>query len=204
VSITTLGLCTAAAFFHHVIQRKPAEFTTFVKELYGLGMSFLGNMKISPSSDLHATDYGAIATRFPNMPPQTDWMLMCAIRDSKNWFFDFEGSPDELFAEETISTTAKELSKWYMETGFWLSILYKTNLDANKIKAINKTGNNQIALWIRVSLLPGNNHTTGHMITVKTPIVINEANNKVSFDYWIWPAYLEVEYHLYIPQEQLV
>jgi len=66
-------------------------------------MSFLGDMKISPGSDLRAADYGAIATRFPNIPPQTDWMLMCSVRDSENWFFDFEGSPDELFAEGLIS-----------------------------------------------------------------------------------------------------
>jgi hypothetical protein len=67
-----------------------------------------------------------------------------------------------------------------------LDVKYTTDLDTGKIKAINKTDKNHIALWIRVSLLPGDTRKDGHMITVEGPITIDEAHDKVSFDYWTW------------------
>jgi hypothetical protein len=176
-------LCTAGAFFHHIIQKNPTEFARFAKELFGAGISFLGKFKVAPGSDLRNADYSALVTKFTTFPPQADWMLMSSVRDSANWFFDFEGSPDE---ETAIETTAKELSEWYRNTGFYSDVTIETDLDATKIKSIVKTNNNQVALWIQVSLLPGNTRKDAHIITVEGPITIDETNDKVSFKYWTW------------------
>jgi hypothetical protein len=176
-------LCTAAAFFHHIIQKNPNEFARFSKELFGAGMSFLGKFKVAPGSDLRNADYGALASKFTTLPPQADWMLMSSVRDSENWFFDFEGSPDE---DTAIESTAKELSEWYKDTGFYSDVTFNTDLDPAKIKAIVKTNNNQVALWIQVSLLPGDSRKDKHIITVEGPITIDEAQDKVSFKYWTW------------------
>jgi hypothetical protein len=176
-------LCTAAAFFHHIIQKNPTEFARFAKELFGAGISYLGKFKVAPGSDLRNADYGALASKFTTLPPQTDWMLMSSVRDSENWFFDFEGSPDE---DKAIETTANELSDWYKNTGFYSDVSYNTDLDAAKIKSIVKTNNNQVALWIQVSLLPGDTRKDTHIITVEGPITIDETNDKVSFKYWTW------------------
>lgn len=177
-----LGLCTAAAFYHHVLQRHGADFKSFATALYGGGIGFLGKLKINPGTDLRNADYGALALKTPNMPPQADWMVMSALRDSENWFFDFEGGADESTA---ISTSAKELSGWYKDTGFYTGVTYDEDTSLAKVKAISKTASNHVALWIRAGLLiPGS--TATHMITVESPFAINAATNQVTFDYWTW------------------
>jgi hypothetical protein len=176
-----VGLCTAAAFYHHVLQRKPAEFASFANALYGAGIGFLGKCKVAPGSDLRTADYAALSMKWPGMPPQADWMLMSALRDSENWFFDYEGSPDESVA---ISTSAKELSDWYDQTGFYTKVENVDQMTLPKIKAVKKTANNQVALWIRIALLQPGSAT--HMITVESPITLDEPNDKATFDYWTW------------------
>ncbi len=177
-----LGLCTSAAFFHHVLQRQSAEFTSFANALYGAGVGFLGKMKVAPGSDLRNVDYAALLTRFPGLPPQADWMVMSALRDSANWFFDFEGAPDESFA---MSTSAKELSGWYKDTGFYSDVTFSDSTGVAAVKNIAKTASNHVALWIRADLVAAGSKAT-HMITIESPLVIDEPADKVSFDYWTW------------------
>lgn len=175
-----IGLCTAAAFFHHIIQKNPREFYSFGIALYNTGVGFLGNFKISPGSDLRNADYSALEIKTPMMPPQADWMLMSALRDSENWIFDFEGSADETIA---MRTSAREMSGWYRKTGFYSSVEYTNDTSLAKIKTIRKTSNNHIAFWIKVGLI--NNLQTGaHMITIESPIIINETANNITFNYW--------------------
>ena len=177
-----LGLCTAAAFFHHVLQRKGSEFDTFATALYGSGVGYLGALKVAPGGDLRNVDYAALLTRFPTLPPQADWMTMSALRDSANWFFDFEGAPDESFS---MSTSAKELSTWYRDTGYYTSVGYSDTTGLAAVKNVKKTDSNQVALWVEASLVaPGSKST--HMITLETPFVIDEAADTISFDYWTW------------------
>jgi hypothetical protein len=177
-----IGLCTAAAFYHHIIQRKSADFESFANALYGSGVGFLGDLKVAPGTDLRNADYAALVAKYGNMPPQADWMLMSSLRDSENWLFDYEGAPDESVA---ISTSSKELSGWYKSTGFYTSVTFDDDTSPAKIKAIAKTANNHIALYIKAALLiPGSQKE--HIITVEGPITIDEVNDKVSFQYWTW------------------
>ena len=160
---------TAAAFYHHIIQKDSLKFSLFSTGLYGQGISFLGNLKVSPGDDLRNTDFNVLANNFANMPPQADWMLMSALRDSENWFFDFEGAPDEGTA---FSTSAKEMSKWSEKTGFYSSVVYSDDTSLAAIKTILKKPNNHIALWISVALL-GDARSATHMITLESPMVID-------------------------------
>jgi len=176
-----IGLCTAAAFFHHIIQKDAAGFEKFAKELYGSGIGFIKDLKVAPGPDLRNADYAALAAKHKGLPPQADWMIMSALRDSENWFFDYEGAPDE---ETAMETSAKELSGWYKETGLYTSVTYSDDTDLAAIKAIKKTNSNHVALWIRTALLQTGKST--HMITLESPIAIDEPNDKVTFDYWTW------------------
>lgn len=116
------------------------------------------------------------------MPPQADWMLMCALRDSENWLFDFEGSPDETVAFET---SASEMSGWYGKTGYYSSVTYSGDTSVAKIRTINKKPTNHIALWVKTGLI-GDARNLPHIITVESPIVLDQAQNTVAFDYWTW------------------
>lgn len=176
-----LGLCTAAAFYRHMILRDPEGFENFATTLYRTGSGYLGELHVRPGLDLRRVNYSALVASTPNFPPQADWMLMSALRDSENWFFDFEGTTDESFA---IRTSAKELSEWYEETGLYVSVEFTEERSLEKIKEIRKTSNNHIALWIRVSLLQPVKGT--HIITLESPMVIDEAADTITFDYWTW------------------
>ena len=95
-----------------------------------------------------------------------------------------------------MDTSAKEMSSWYSDTGLYTSVNYSEERTLAKIKEISKTGNNHVALWIHSALLiPGEKST--HMITLESPLVIDEANDKVTFDYWTWGQ--RVENHEYLP-----
>lgn len=152
-----LGLCTSAAFFHHVLQRKGPQFQSFANALFGAGVGYVGELKVSPGSDLRNVDYAALLTKFPSLPPQADWMVM----------------------------SAKELSGWYESTGFLTGVSFSDSTGIPAVKAIKKTASNHIALWITADLVaPGSNTT--HMITLETPFVINEVADSIIFDYWTW------------------
>ncbi len=179
-----IGLCTTAVFYHHIIQKEPQEFTSFANALYGAGIGFLGALKVSPDYDLRNADYASLAAQSTNFPPQADWMLMASIRDSENWFFDYEGAADESTA---MRTSAKELSEWYISTKFYSSVEYDDFTDGaslEDIESILKTPSNQIVLWIRTALLQEGDGS--HVISLEGPIAIDEPNDKITFDYWTW------------------
>jgi len=152
-----LGLCTSAAFFHHVLQRKGPQFQSFANALFGAGVGYVGELKVSPGSDPRNVDYAAHLTKFPFLPPQAVWMVM----------------------------SAKELSECYESTGFYTGVSFSDSTGIPAVKAIKKTATNYIALWITADLVaPGSNAT--HMITLETPFVINEVADSIIFDYWTW------------------
>ena len=128
-----IGLCTAAAFYHHIIQNDPLQFYVFASGLLSQGFAFLGSLKVAPGDDLRNSDYDVLATRYANFPPQADWMLMSALRDSENWLFDFEGAPNENIA---MLTSAREMSEWYTKTGFYQSVEYSTDTTLQDIRKI--------------------------------------------------------------------
>ncbi|NJO17476.1 MAG: hypothetical protein HC877_17545 [Thioploca sp.] len=177
-----IGLCTAASFFHHVIQKEPDEFELFAKHLLKYGTGYLGKFKVEAGSDLRRADYNGLNTKYKGeMPPQADWMLISSLRDTENWILDYEGGPDE---DKAIRTDGKELSEWYEKTGFYNNVIYSE--ETTEIRTINKTQINHIALLIRASLFPGYERKSGHVITLESSITIDETNNKVNFDYWTW------------------
>jgi hypothetical protein len=84
-----------------------------------------------------------------------------------------------------MRTSAEEMSNWYESTGFYSSVDYSSDRSLAKIKTINKTVNNHVALWIAIKLL-GDPRDAQHMISLESPMIIDEVNNKVTFDYWTW------------------
>lgn len=177
-----LGLCTAAAFYHHMIQRDAARFGAFARALYGAGQGRLGSLRVAPGSDLRNVDYAALAARTASLPAQADWMLMSSLRDSENWFFDYEGSTDESVA---ISTSADELSSWYEDTKLYTKVDFVTNTSLTGIKALEKKATNHVALWIKTSLIQETSDGT-HMITLESQPVIDEPADTITFRYWTW------------------
>ena len=181
----TLGLCSAAAFFHHVIQARPLEFYLFADALYRDGFARLGQLYVAPGRDVRNADFKALKKKFGAMPPQADWMLMSALRDSENWLLDFQGGENE---DEAMETTAEELAGWYRKTGFYSKVIYSTERTPAAIDALERNNpSNQIALAVWAKLIPGyEQSTSGHAITVEGDLKVDIPNNRIEFDYWTW------------------
>jgi hypothetical protein len=189
------SLCTAAVFFYHLFVLKPIETAQFAQDLFNQGSASLGGLTVAPGPDLINADYAAIfatATDSVN-PPQCDWMLMCSIRDSTNYFIDFEGDPAESIAQVTFMN---DLKNWYSSTGFFsnvnLDTYYVTDPSVTTLQAVVKTDTNAVALWIKAKLLASQFDLSGvgpletHMIAVTQTPTIDEANNQVSLQLWTW------------------
>lgn len=184
----SIGLCTAAAFFHHQFQAKPNVMTIFAKDLFGSGIGFIGGLEVEPGRDTRNADYAAIAMKHAKggaMPPQADWMMMSALRDSENWFFDYEGAPDET---TSMSTSAKELSSWYRDTGFYSSVDFKDDGDQNEFTGLLKKPKNHIALWVDAKLVVPTMKASdsSHMVTLESQISFDAVADTCQFDYWTW------------------
>ena len=120
-------------------------------------------------------------------------MLMCSVRDSTNWAFDFEGDPNESVA---VATAASDVNDWYNKTGFFSSVkwdpYYLTDPSAATLQGLNKNDHNGIALWIKTKMLRSqfqiadswmpSKHT---LALTKTPVV-DEAANSITLEYWTW------------------
>lgn len=184
---SNLGLCTAAVFYHHVIQFKSSDFSTFATTLYQKGSASLGSLSVAPGLLCRNTDYAALTQQYSNTPPQADWMLMAGLRDSQNWFLPFEGAPDEAMS---MKTPMEELSKWYDKTGFWNgpTSLYTYETEDAQVFLDHggyKSDDQQVVMWINCEFLPGASQSGGsHVISLESPIVVN--GSTAQFSCWSW------------------
>ncbi|KAH6842375.1 hypothetical protein B0I37DRAFT_435780 [Chaetomium sp. MPI-CAGE-AT-0009] len=189
------GLCNPAVFFYIIIQTNPAEFESFARALYGGGIGFLGRLKVAPDADLRAQSYDEMATklRIGVMPPQADWMLMCALRDSTNWIFDYEGDPDDL-GSTGGKTTLQEMEDWFARTGWYQTPQFKAEPSVADLKALapNATAGSYAILSAYIQLFRPtfewiNNATEGyHVVALLGPIAIDEAADTAKFEFWTY------------------
>ena len=59
------------------------------------------------------------------MPPQADWMILGSIRDAENFFFDYEGKPEE---DVSAITMPGEVIEWLEAASAWTDVRDETNL----------------------------------------------------------------------------
>lgn len=191
-----LGLCGEAAFFHHVLQRRPILFGSMAKLLFMDGIGFIGDLVIRPDwifPDLRNADYPAIVAArlieqaldptLASIPPQADWMVLSALRDSENAFLDYQGTPQETISDG--SYFEDELFQWYKKSGLYTLVTLDTDTDLAHVKtSVLKTTNNHIALRVNIEMIQVD--TGNHIISLESPLLIDEVNDSVIFDYWTW------------------
>jgi hypothetical protein len=109
-------LCGPAAFVAGVLVNDPVEYVNFVTGLYSTGSASLRTLAIRAGSDVRRYNpAGRIAA--------ADWIALASIRDSENWFFDYQ-SADDAFPGITLPS---ELEAWFKKIGYQ-SVINKTSL----------------------------------------------------------------------------
>ncbi len=186
-----LNLCGPAATLYCVMQRDPKMVCKFVIDLVENGKGKFGTRTVNPDSDLKnqtIKDWG---------PTKAQWIAMCSLRDDENWFFDYEGTPEE---DVSAATTPGEVQDWLMDTGLYTTIIDEANLvvteslsHLQKLKLNNNTDN---ILLIHAYLLKKaksankksddfiTNAFPNHFVVLKSDVVVE--NDIVKFTVWTW------------------
>lgn len=121
-----LNLCGPAAMLRVVLRRDPTFVANFVIDLVEKGKANWGPRQVKPGSDLRNQTFQKSWG-----PDAAEWVAMSSLRDDENWFFDFEGTPDESLSG---ATTPGEIEDWLMETGLYTSVRDEANLVLNEDK----------------------------------------------------------------------
>jgi hypothetical protein len=115
-----LNLCGPAAFFQMALGRDPVAVANFATALYDSGSATIGSLTVSPGEDLRSADFDAMSQKGANTS-QADWMLLGALRNATNpfWQGSWHGDPSQELAG---LSRPEELADWMKQSGIWDSV----------------------------------------------------------------------------------
>ena len=177
------SLCGPSALLFSVAKHNPTEYVNFAIDLFENGKGKIGRLFIEPGHDCrhYSPPNGSIS--------QVDWMTAAAVRDSENWFFDYDSVKDA-FAGITLPG---ELAKWFRQAGF-RDVKEETNLVATKgkralaeVKRLHDQGY-RVCLFVGVNMLSSQKQsqgtTTAQHWVVLTKVVSISTNVELEVFTW--------------------
>ena len=179
----TASLCGPSALLFSLAMHNPTRYVNFATDLFDKGTAKMGKLVIRPGSDCrnYKPPTGKIAP--------VDWMTAASLRDSENWFFDYDSVKKE-FAGITLPD---ELASWFKKAGF-RNVKEVTNVYFNKgrgtlddVKRLHQRGY-RICLFIGANMLDARKQTKGtttadHWV-VLTDLISTTGNVKLDVFTW--------------------
>lgn len=98
------GLCGPASLVYSIAKDQPDVYVNMVIELYEKGQTTFGKWKLKPGKDLK--------NYLPVGVPVVDWIPTASIRDSENWFYDYQDTSGE------GGNWGKEMIPWLKKAGY--------------------------------------------------------------------------------------
>jgi peptidoglycan hydrolase-like protein with peptidoglycan-binding domain len=198
------GLCTTAAFVNVWAQDAPDAYAAFATALFNNGLANIaphqngGGQRIQASHALLTADYAALVAKmqqkgFP-APSQADWMVLAAIRDGTNLFFDFTGDLDSLVSDWLADGASPfgDLDGWLRNAGAWSLVVDEANLRLTASLAQAKQldpASSRCLLNIDVGML--RDDSGRHTVVLRSPIT--ETNDgSVTLKVWTWAGVRDV------------
>lgn len=195
------SLCGPADFIRDLAIDRPVEYVQTVVSLYKTGQAKIKSLSIKPCSDLKKYKIPATDTIDP-----VDWIILASLRDSDNWFFDYQSASDDASA----ITTPSRKEKWLKDVGYTTvkneaNIVFTKDLqNARDASALFKSGH-KIALLINANMLSREQSKVNtasvipdHWISLKSEISINgiegDPASTVSFDCYTWGSTRKVPF----------
>lgn len=186
------NICGPAAMLHSVLQRDPKFVANFIINLAEKGKANFGPRDVDPDSDLKEQKYEASWTI-----DAATWIAASSLRDNENWWFDYEGTPDE---NASGITTPGEIKDWLEETGLYSDVTDDVNLVSTKdtAHATNLRYDEDVRdniLLINASILYAENADPSlleliggafptHYVVLASEVKYNSGN--VQFDVWTY------------------
>ena len=163
ISQSVLSLCGPAALLFTTARDDPTRYAQFIIDLYEKGQAKLGNLDIAPGAD--ARTYAP-----PPSVNAADWIGLASIRDSANWFFDYQSAKNQ-FAGITMPN---ELVQWFKEAGY-TEVINETNTFFNKNRLNALKASHLFNLGYKVSLF----------ISAKMLRATEQTDNSSTPDHWV-------------------
>lgn len=103
------SLCGPSALMFGYASDKPGSYARFAIDLYQKGQANLGRLLIKPGKDVR------------NFTPpwsldHVDWLTCASIRDSENWFLDFDDTGK--ISDLAGVTLPSEMEQWFRKAGY--------------------------------------------------------------------------------------
>ncbi|MCD6430374.1 MAG: hypothetical protein J7L57_04040 [Deltaproteobacteria bacterium] len=185
----SIGVCGPAVFFNIWIAIDPLAFAKYAISMYETGKAAIGSLNVEAGSDLRAQDYNILAKKMDPVVPPADWMIMSALRDSENGWFDFEGTPQEDYSG---GTTGGEIASWLRATGLFKNVKDDTppqwtTIDLDHATKLNPTANRKVIIYIDTNMI----HSAKakgkgkHFVTLHSKVT-KLHNGNIDFTYWTW------------------
>jgi hypothetical protein len=203
-----LNACGPAVFFRIWLARDPVAAADFACSLLRDGSAKMGSLIVAPSWKLLGQKYATLRSvtdaAHPNATPEcTDWMLLSALRDSENIWFDYAGEPFTVGDSVAGLTLPSTLSGWLSSTNLYSTIQNDTNLvasgDLQRLLGLIPTSDVDLVLFINAAaiydLLPapaatvpqGNIFVTpNHYVLMTAPFVQGDDPAWIDVDVWSW------------------
>jgi hypothetical protein len=172
------GLCAPASLIYSLANDDPVAYARAAVELWETGRTAIGGLKIKAGSDL--MDYQLPATK---TVPAADWILLASMRDSENWFFDYESVND------SGSTRPGETVKWMEKMGYQdvidrMNSLFKSSSKTAKEASDLVSKGYKVLLRINSAMLDkvdanGGSWRGNHIVALVSPITFNLTTVKV-------------------------
>lgn len=178
------SLCGPAALLFNIANDTPVMYARYAIDLFEKGRASLWRIDVIPGADVR--NYA---------PPiaQVDWMTMASLRDSENWFLDYDSAGKELAG----ITLPGELANWFRKSGY-RDVQEDTNLSAaftkgtSTIDAANRlfADGYRICLFIGAQMLEESEQKRKGSVFDRHWIVqrsrIEYAGNKVRLKVFSW------------------
>ncbi|MEV5017695.1 hypothetical protein ACIGW1_31880 [Streptomyces sp. NPDC053780] len=203
-----LNACASAAFFRLWLARDPVAAAAFTCQMLRHGSSTIGSLVVAPDADLTGQDYNILRAntnaQHPNaMPESTDWMLLSALRDSENVFFDYLGQPYTLGDAAAGLTLPGTLASWLSATHVYSSVSDNTTLvgpaDLSPLLNLIPTSDVDILLFVNANAIYDLAATPGppeipfpgfavpnHYVLMTRPFIQADGTNWIDIEVWTW------------------
>ncbi|GAA3149239.1 hypothetical protein GCM10010521_40790 [Streptomyces rameus] len=203
-----LNACAPAVFFRTWLARDPVAAASFTCNMLRGGSASIGSLVVTPDTDLTGQDYSTLRAntdaQHPHaMPECTDWMLLSALRDSENIFFDYLGQPYTLGDSVAGLTLPGTVAGWLTATNLYSSVSDNTTVlgpaDLPPLLSLIPTSDVDIVLFVNANALydlataPGSPvvpfptiAAPDHYVLMTGPFVEADGTNWIDIDVWTW------------------
>lgn len=189
------SLCGPAALLFNVATDAPAYYARFGIELFEEGRGIIYRLVVKPGPDCREYQPD------PSHIDPVDWLTLASIRDSENWFFDYDtikpGEGVTFFDLTAGPNLPNEVVRWFQLAGF-RDVVSDTNLTTataplqdGRIEVVNNllARGYRVVLLIDPNMLEADDQTKGslipkHWVGLRAPITRSGGNVSTTVFTW--------------------